>query len=97
MGEPLDEDDLAAVTEEENFVTAGESVFAALQLVHPIICDQHNVCEMVKAVSLAKQKVGQLQVLCTELGLDVPCPPVRRKPPYLTLLQEIVQKCRCMD
>ena len=39
--EPLEEDDLPAVTEEENFVTA------AVQLVHPIICDQQNVCEMV--------------------------------------------------
>ena len=60
VGEPLDEDNLAAVTEEENFVTARESVLAALQLVHPIICDQQNVCQMVKAGSLAKQKVGQL-------------------------------------
>ena len=94
---PLDEDDLAAITEEENFVTARESVLAALQLVHPIICDQQNVCEMVKAGSLAEQKVGQLQFLCTELGLDVPCPPVRRKSPYVTLLQEMVQKCGCTD
>lgn len=96
-GEPLEEDDLAAVTEEENFVTARESVLTAIQLVHPIICDQQNVCEMVKAGSLAKQKVGQLQVFCTELGLDVPSPPVRRKAPYVTLLQELVQKCGCMD
>ena len=97
VGEPLDEDDLAAVTKEENFVTARKSVLAALQLVHPIICDQQNVCEMVKAGSLAKQKVGQLQFLCTELGLDVPRPPVRRKSPSVTLLQEVVQKCGCMD
>ena len=97
VGEPLDEDDLAAATEEENFATARESVLAALQMVHPIICDQKNVCEMVKAGSLAKQKVAQLQFLCTELGLDVPCPPVRRKSPYVTLLQEMVQKCGCMD
>ena len=38
MGEPLDNDDMAAVTEEENFVTARESVLTALQLVHPIKC-----------------------------------------------------------
>ena len=52
--EPLEEDDLPAVTEEENFVTA------AVQLVHPIICDQQNVCEMVNGASLTKQKVGKL-------------------------------------
>ena len=97
VGEPSDEDDLAAVTEKENFATARESALAALQLVHPIICDQQNVCEMVKAGSLAKQKVGQLQFLCTDLGIDFPCPPVRGKSPYVTLLQEVVQKCGCMD
>ena len=46
--EPLEEDDLPAVTEEENFATA------AVQLVHPIICDQQNVCEMVNGASLTK-------------------------------------------
>jgi len=30
VGEPLDENDLATVTEEENFITARESVLAAL-------------------------------------------------------------------
>lgn len=38
VGELLDNDDLAAVTEEENSLTARESVLAALQLVHPIKC-----------------------------------------------------------
>ena len=94
---PIEEDDLEAATEEDNFATARESVLATLQLVHPIICDQQNVCELVKGDSLAKQKLGQLQFFCTELGLDVPCPPVRRKAPYVTLLQELVQKCSCVN
>ena len=81
----------------ENFVTARESVLAALQLVHPNICDQQNVCEIVKAGSFAKHKVGQLQFFCTELGLDVPCKPVIRKAPYVALLQEMVQKCGFID
>ena len=91
VGEPLDNNDLAAVTEEENFVTARESVLAAHQPVHPI-----NVCGMVKAGFLTKQKEGHLQFLYTELGVDVPCPPVGRKSPYVTLLREIGQKCGCM-
>ena len=93
----MQEHDLAAVTEEENFVTAGESVLTAIQHVHPIICDQQNVCEMVKAASLTKQKVGQLQFFRTELGLDVPSLPVRNKATYVTLRQERMQKCGFMD
>lgn len=94
MGEPLDNDDLAAVTEEENFVTARESDLAVLVIVNWYT--QLNVCGMVKAGFLTKQKEGQLQFLCTELGVDVSCPPVGRKSPYVTLLQDIGQKCGCM-
>ena len=43
-GEPVEEDDLEAATEEDNFATARESVLATFQMVHPIICDQQNVC-----------------------------------------------------
>ena len=59
-GEPIKEDGLEAATEEDHFATARESVLATFQMVHPIICDQQNVCELVKADSLAKQKLGQL-------------------------------------
>ena len=42
-----------------------QSVLATFQLVHPIICDQQIVCELVKADSLAKQKLGQVQFFYT--------------------------------
>ena len=97
VGQALEAEDISAVNEEENFANARESVFSALQLVHPIVCDQHNLCEMVKANTLAKQKLGQLQFFCSELGLAVPVPQVRKKAPYVALLQDLVLKCTCTD
>ena len=47
--------------------------FSALQLVHPIVCDRYNLCEMVKANTLAKQKLGKLQQLqLPQLAVPVP-------------------------
>ncbi len=97
LGQAVDEEDISAANDEENFSNARESVLATLQLVHPIVCDQHNLCEMVKANSLSKQKLGQLQLFCEELGLAVPVPQVRKKAPYVVLLQELVQECSCMN
>ena len=97
VGPAVEEADIEAANDEENFTSARESVLATLQLVHPIVCDQQNVCEMAEAGTLERQKLGQLQFLCNELGLDVPDPPVRKKAPYVTLLQELVQGCTCMD
>ena len=96
VGQEVEEEDMRAATDEANFANARESVLATLQLGHPIVCGQQNLCDMVKADSLSKQKMGQLQFFCSELGLDVPTPPVRKKAPYVTLLQDLVLGCSCM-
>ena len=90
-------EDIIAANDEENFANARASVLTALQLIHPIVCDQQNLCAMVKTGSLEKQKLGQLQHFCSELGLAVPDPPVRKKAPYVSLLKELVQGCTCME
>ena len=82
VAQEVEEEDTTAANEEENFASAREFVLAELQsavpLVHPIVCDQQNLCEMVKADSLSKQKLGQLQFFCSELELAVPVPPMRK-------------------
>ena len=101
VAQEVEEEDTTAANEEENFASTREFVLAELQsavpLVHPIVCYQQNLCEMVKADSLSKQKLGQLQFFCSELELAVPVPPMRKKAPYVALLQEYVQGCTCMD
>lgn len=87
--------DAAAAIEENNFSQTRETVMESLHLVHPIICDQYNVCNMVNTTSITKEKLDVLQFLCDELGLDVPVQTVRRKAIYLTLLENLVEDCSC--
>lgn len=89
------EEDARAAIEEENYQRAKESVLSSLGLQHPIIYDQYNVCQLVKDGKLNKLKVGMLSMMCEDLDLDVPAKPVKRKAPYLQLLEDVVASCSC--
>jgi len=63
----ITEEDVCAAVEEDNFEEARKKIMTSLNLQHPIIVDQYNVCEMVKDNSLKKFKVDMLRILCEEL------------------------------
>ena len=44
-------------------------------------------------LSIKKLKLSLLQVLCESLDLQAPIPPVRKKAPYVSLLQGLVESC----
>lgn len=48
------------------------------------------MCQLVKDGKLSKLKVGMLSMMCEDLSLDVPAKPVKRKAPYLRLLEDVV-------
>ena len=56
------------------------------------VYDQYNLCEMALSGNLKVLKLPMLQHLCEDLCLDAPVPPVRKKAPYLALLEEITKK-----
>jgi len=89
------EQDALAVEEEVNFFTARDRVLSSLHVTHPIVVDQYDLCALVKSKEIKKLKVGLLQVLCESLDLQSPIPPVRRKAPYVSLLQGLVESCSC--
>lgn len=93
----VSEQDQCAAEEEENFCTARESVLLTLDLQHPIIYDQFNVCTLVQDNKLSKLKVGMLQIICQALSLETPVPAVRKKAPYIALLEDVVNKCSCRN
>jgi hypothetical protein len=94
---PITEQDVCASVEETNFNEAREKIISSLQLEHPIVVDQYNVCDMVKKNTLKNLKVAMLQIMCQQLDLEMPKTPVRRKAPYIELLEEIVSDCSCGD
>ncbi|CAB4018789.1 Retrovirus-related Pol poly from transposon 412 [Paramuricea clavata] len=94
----ITEADAAAAVEEDNFHKMRNKVLSSLQLQHPIVFDQYNVCDMVKSSTLKKLKVDMLQRLCEELNLDVPEMSGKKKNtklPYIKLLESAVSGCSC--
>ena len=92
----LDKVDIEAAQEESNFTQAKEAV-AAIQLDHPLIYDQYNLCAMAVDGTLKLLKLPMLQHICEDLGLDIPPKPTRKKAPYLALLKDIASKCTCQN
>ena len=87
-----DEMDVQAALEETNFSQAKETV-ETVQLQHPLVYDHYDLCAMALCNTLKQLKLPMLQRVCEDLGLDVPLPPVRKKAPYLALLEDITSKC----
>lgn len=85
--------DVQAAEEEVHFSNARECVSSEVE--HPIIFDQYDLCAMASNKTLKQLKLGMLQYICTQLGLDIPQPAVRRKAPYIALLTDITSKCTC--
>ncbi|KAK3746674.1 hypothetical protein QZH41_020586, partial [Actinostola sp. cb2023] len=90
----LDDMDIAASEEESNFNEAKKAV-QSIELQHPLVHDQYNLCTMAVDDTIKRLKLPMLQHMCEDLGLDVPIPHVRKKAPYLELLDEITSQCTC--
>lgn len=71
---------------EINFSRAKEAV-ETVQLEHPLVYDQYDLCAMAMEGTLKSMKLPMLQRVCEDLGLYIPVPPIRRKAPYLALLE----------
>ena len=90
--------DLTASEEEFNFHASREGILSALQQEHPIVFDQYNFCALVSETDKLKDlKLGLLQSLCQEFGLEIPASGRRKKVPHLTLLERLVDSCSCRD
>ena len=91
---PRDED-LRAHEEEMNYAAARCDILSKLHLEHPIVYDQYNICTMAKNGTLKTLKLGLLQLLCESFELETPAVKLRKKTPYLTLLENLVSSCSC--
>ena len=70
-----DEADIRAAQEESNLSEAKETV-ASIQLDHPLIYDQYDLCVMALDDSLKILKLPMLQHMCEDLSLDIPPKPM---------------------
>ena len=90
------DEDILAAEEEENFSSERDSVLCAVDLQHPVVYSTYNVCTLVKEDKLTKRNVNTLREICEALDLEVPAEPIRRKAPYIDLIEDAVKRCTCM-
>ena len=57
------DEDIYVAEEEVDFHKAGEEILADINLEHPLVFDQYNICALVRDNSLTKFKLGLLQIL----------------------------------
>ena len=71
----IHEEDISATVEESNFDDVRKNVNQNVNLQHPIIVDQYDVCQLVHNKELKKITINMMEKLCLELGLAMPNPP----------------------
>ena len=64
------DEDIYVAEEEVNFHKAGEGILTYINLEHPLVFDQYNICALVRDNSLTKFKLGLLQMLCQKFNLE---------------------------
>ena len=70
--------DIQASEEEINFSQAKEAV-ETIQLQHPLVYDQYDLCAMAMEGTLKNLKLPMLQRVCEDLELDFSLPPICTK------------------
>ena len=71
----IHEENISATVEESNFDDVRKNVNQNVNLQHPIIVDQYDVCQLVHNKELKKIAINMMEKLCLELGLATPNPP----------------------
>ena len=72
-----------------------DNVIDTISIRHPIMHDSHNLCAYALNNKLDRLSILLLQDICTALELDISQIKVRRKKPYLELIESILAKCSC--
>lgn len=89
------EEDICAAAEEANFHKAREDILLAMNLEHPIVFDQYNICDLVRDNRLKNLKLGLLQMLCEKFNLQGSVTDRRKKASYIDALADLVSGCSC--
>ena len=82
--------------EEANFQKTRKEILSEIEVKHPTVFDQCNLCALIVNNSLKNLKMGLLEMLCEKLELEVSTQSGRRKKaPYIAALSDLVAGCSC--
>ena len=86
-----------ALSEEDHlaYTSARDDIIKEIELNHPIIYDTYDICKMHAEKKLEKFSVALLRLICAYFNMEVEDLPRRRKAPYLSFINKLVQSCSC--
>ena len=87
--------DTEAACVEQQLEETRQRVIEEVQLRHPIIYDNMNMCEMHKAGRLKQLTIAMLQPVCDYFDIATDKFNKKRKAEYITALGDLVKTCDC--
>ena len=90
-----DEWDDQAAAEQDAYSSARAHIVEECRLIHPITYDTYNLCELYARNKLTKLSVTILRIICSHFEMEIDNLPLRRKKPYVQLIEELVRSCSC--
>ena len=90
-----DEWDTQAVEEQDAYSSTRAHILEECQLIHPIIYDTYNLCELYASNKLTKLSVPILRIICSHFEMEIYNLPLRLKKPYVKLIEGLVKSCSC--
>ncbi|KAL9963761.1 hypothetical protein ACROYT_G027299 [Oculina patagonica] len=89
------DEDIRAVEVEQEFCDARQVVLDDVQLRHPIVYDNLNLCDMHKKGRMKALSIAMLETVCEFFGVSTDGFIATRKAEFLFSLEEIVKGCSC--
>ncbi|KAL9952354.1 hypothetical protein ACROYT_G039598 [Oculina patagonica] len=89
------DEDIRAVEVEQEFCDARQVVLDDVQLRHPIVYDNLNLCDMHKKGRMKALSIAMLKTVCEFFGVSTDGFIATRKAKFLFSLEEIVKGCSC--
>lgn len=86
---------VGAVEEEELLFDMRDLVDKNIQILHPIVVDNYNICDLVKKKKLSRLGIPLLRSICETLDLPIGDITQKRKAPFIALLNDYVASCSC--
>jgi Arf-GAP/Rho-GAP domain/ANK repeat/PH domain-containing protein 3 len=92
-----EEEELEAQLEEEGIENLARNIINEIGLIHPIMFDTYNLCDLATGSKLSKFSISMLQEICTFYDLDTSYIKATRKKPYIEILTNFIGNCTCQE
>ena len=90
-----EEEELEARVEEEGIENLVKNIINEIGVIHPIMFDTYDLCDLVTSSKLSKFSISMLQEICTFYDLDTSFIKVKGKKPYIEVLKNFIGNCIC--